>query len=193
MNFSIDPTFSPSNFPSSQPFEWQSLTPPLFPDYLEYCQNRPLFTVSTLTCCTVSSSSLSDRSSSISPLQSNVSSPDALHVTCDLPLVAPTPIPFHVRDLANFDSANTDYNVGSLSLRPSRYHLKRNRADDGECHQRISRKRSALLAPWPSNPRGDVSRRRSDSRTTASRTKTRGARATSETQLSRLPSYGCAR
>ncbi|KAJ7093191.1 hypothetical protein C8R44DRAFT_990090 [Mycena epipterygia] len=93
MNFSIDPAFSPLNFPSeSRPSEWQTFTPPLFPDYLEY----------------FSSSSLSDRSSSTSPPQSNVSSPDALHVTCDLPLVAPTPIPFQVPDLASFDFTNID-------------------------------------------------------------------------------------
>jgi hypothetical protein len=79
--------------------------------------------------------------------QKNTSSHNTVYISCDIPLVVPIPLPYHAAGLFGTDPAPSD------SLPRHHYPLKRKRVDDDDdvCDQRISRGRSALLAPWPSS------------------------------------------
>ncbi|KAJ7168156.1 hypothetical protein C8R43DRAFT_139686 [Mycena crocata] len=129
---------SPSSSQSLQ-MEWPipPLTPQPFSDYLYFSASASAPDSPPLSI------------SSISRSQSNPSSPDAVHVSCNVPLVAPKPLPHHIPEFAGFEFGDNIDSGSSVSYR--RYSLKRRRADEEERHQRISLPRSVLLAPWRSN------------------------------------------
>lgn len=112
----------------------------------------------------------------ISLHNSNTSSPDTTYISCDAPLVAPTPMPYHVPEFIDFDFVPLDYES---------HRLKRKRVDDYECHQRISQKRSVLLAPWP-GVEPILSKNHSSTRIKTSRTRARRSGRNRPSQSSRF-------
>ncbi|KAF8136094.1 hypothetical protein EV363DRAFT_720197 [Boletus edulis] len=117
-------------------------------------------------------SALFSPSDSCSSLPSPSPSPDTIHVVCNVPLIAPRPLPYHSPTFLQFDLPDTDEDLSHppYTHRPSKRKRDNNDNDDPAPQPKrrpgTNRCRSRLCyRPWDHPPHLHLSHRAGNNRT----------------------------